>query len=200
MTRIVYRDQALEAIARRAIKAHDAALLSSPSTIPIEEIIGTCGLEIDYQYIRNNGRILGETIFDDTVIPVYDKDNAQYSLICVRRGDVIIDASLLPPRKIGRLRFTMAHELAHWLIHQEIYTGSGENAAMTSKPAKSSDADAAIERQADRLACFLLMPAGQVKTAFYHHHNHTDPAAVMANLFGVSRQAMDIRLRELRLA
>ncbi|MDR1619184.1 MAG: ImmA/IrrE family metallo-endopeptidase [Clostridiales bacterium] len=199
MTQVYYRDQALEAIARRVVKTHDAALLSSPRAIPIEEIIGTCGLEIDYQYIRNNGRILGETIFDDTLIPVYDKDNGQYSFISVRRGSIIIDASLLQPAKIGRLRFTMAHELAHWLIHQEIYTGTGESAAMLNKPLKSSEADAGLERQADRLACFLLMPTGQVKTAFYHNRNHADLTAAIANLFGVSRQAMDIRLKELRL-
>ena len=31
------------------------------------------------------------------------------------------DASLLRCRTQGRLRFTAAHELAHWLIHQELY-------------------------------------------------------------------------------
>lgn len=200
MTKAVYyRDQVLETIARRAIKAHNPELLSSPRAIPIEEIIGTLGLEIDYQYIRNNGRILGETVFDDTLIPVYDKDGGQYALISVKRGTIIIDAGLLAPRRIGRLRFTLAHELGHWLIHQDIYTGSGESAAMTDKPMKSSEADTVIERQADRLASYLLMPSGQVKMAFNHNRNRTDCVDMLAELFGVSRQAMDYRLRDLRL-
>jgi len=194
-----YRDQVLEAIARRIVKEYDPWLLASPQAIPIEKMIGTHDLEIDYQYIRNNGRILGETIFDDTVVPIYDKEKSEYSLIAVKRGTILVDASLLQTRMVGRLRFTQAHEFSHWLVHQDVYNGTGENAAMTKKPVKSSDVDVAIERQADRLACFLLMPAGQVKMAFHRNRNFSDPVPVLARLFEVSRQAMDIRLRELRL-
>ncbi len=199
MTQVHYRDEALEMIARRAIKAHDPAPLSSPLAIPIEEIIDTLGLEIDYQHIRNNGRILGETIFDDTLLPVYDKEEKQYTLIPVKRGTIIVDAGLLHPQRTGRFRFTLAHELAHWLMHQEIYTGTGKSAALLSQPVKSSEANSSIERQADRLASFLLMPAGQVKMAFYHNRGKVGMVSILATLFGVSRQAMDIRLRELRL-
>jgi len=189
----------LEAIARHIIKEYDPWLLASPQTIPIEKMIGTRDLEIDYQYIRKNGRVLGETVFDDTLVPVYDKEKGEYFLIAVKRGTILADASLLQPRMAGRLRFTLAHELSHWLIHQEKYTGTGERAAMTRNPLKSSDTDAETERQADRLASFLLMPAGQVKMAFYRNRKHADPVASLARLFEVSRQAMDIRLRELRL-
>ena len=194
-----HKEQVLEAIARHVIKAYNPSLLISPQAIPIEKLIGAHNLEIDYQYIRKNGRVLGETVFDDIVIPIYDKEKEEYSLISVKRGTILADASLLQPRMAGRLRFTLAHELSHWLIHQEIYTGTGENAAMTKKPLKSSEANAAIERQADRLACFLLMPAGQVKMAFHRSRSLADPATSLAQLFEVSRQAMDIRLRDLRL-
>jgi hypothetical protein len=198
---INYRDQALEVIARRVIKEYDPALLTNPVAIPIEDIMEQqYGLILNYQYIRNNGRILGETTFDDMPVAVYDKEEGGYTWVIAKAGTVFLDASLLAPRNIGRLRFTEAHELAHWLIHREIYEGSGNTAAMLkNNPASSSGEDVLIERQADRLACFLLMPGGQVKMAFNHVRNSADPVAEVAGTFGVSRQAMSIRLSELHL-
>jgi hypothetical protein len=196
-----YREQALEAIARTIIKSHAPHLLWGPYAVPIEEIVERqYGLRVEYQYIRNNGRILGETAFDDAWVAVYDQDNRRYCLIAVKGGTIILDASLLASRGDGRLRFTLAHELAHWVLHQEIYAGSGRHAAMTGAPHKSSDADAFIERQADRLGTAILMPAGQVKMAFHQARNtHKEPVAHCADLFAVSRQAMKIRLTELCL-
>ena len=100
---------------------------------------------------------------------------------------------------IGRLRFTLAHELGHWFIHQEIYTGTGESAAMMKIPVKSLETNAVIEHQANRLATFLLMPAGQVKIAFHRTRYEDNPTALLAKLFCVSRKAMGIRLQELRM-
>jgi Zn-dependent peptidase ImmA (M78 family) len=133
-------------------------------------------------------------------VAVYDKEEGGYTWVRAKAGTVFLDASLLAPRNIGRLRFTEAHELAHWLIHREIYEGSGNTAAMLkNNPASSSGEDVLIERQADQLACFLLMPGGQVKMAFNHARNSVDPIAEVAGTFGVSRQAMSIRLTELHL-
>lgn len=33
-------------------------------------------------------------------------------------------------RLLGRLRFTCAHELGHWVLHQKLYSGTGDVAAM----------------------------------------------------------------------
>ena len=192
-----YREQALETIARQIIKEYDAALFEEPSAIPIEDIIEKCHkLTVIYQQIRKTGQILGETVFDDTFVPVYD---GRYLWLPVERGTVIIDSGLLNPRSYGRLRFTLAHELAHWIIHQHIYAGSGQAAAMRKSIAKSSEAGKAVERQADLLGSLILMPAGQVKKGFYRHHAAPNPADALARLFAVSKQAMNIRLKELRL-
>ena len=75
----------------------------------------------------------------------------------------------------------------------------GETAAMT-KIAKSSQVDKLIERQADLLGSYLLMPKGTVKIAF---HRSTKPLieriTELAKLFRVSKQAMKIRLKEMGL-
>jgi len=196
-----YRKEALEAIARKVISQYDACLLHVPAPVPVELIIEQVyGLTMEFQFIRSNGRVLGETVFETALIPIYEHGvDGGYKLMPVKAGTVIIDASLIHNRGDGRFRFTCAHELAHWVLHKELYTQRGETAAMTSV-ARSSEADVVIERQADRLGCYLLMPKGAIKTAFYNASGSIDnKIAVLAELFGVSRQAMQIRLEEMCL-
>ena len=133
------RPELLEAIARNTLKKYDEGLISGyeAKEVPIEEIIESMGLSLEYQYIRNNGRILGETVFDDSYVPIYNMDEHRYEFIFVERGTIILDASLLRCRTRGRHRFTAAHELAHWLIHQELYSGTGDTAAMLKHLKKS---------------------------------------------------------------
>lgn len=190
------RPELLEAIARNTLKKYDESLVSGydAKEVPIEEIIESMGLSLEYQYIRNNGRILGETVFDDAYVPIYNMDEHRYELIFVERGTIILDASLLRCRTRGRHRFTAAHELAHWLIHQELYSGTSDTAAMLKSIRKSSEADRRIELQADMLASALLLPISQVKKAFYQTSGE-DRVSRLAAQFGVSNQAMEIRLR-----
>jgi hypothetical protein len=192
----LYRQEALEVIARKIISQYDPCLLNAPAPIPVESIMEKVyGLTIELQYIRNDGRILGETIFADCMIPIYERESG-YQLIPATAGTVIIDASLVHKRSDGRYRYTLAHELAHWVIDRDYFTQIGETAAMTKKAAKSSDTDAAIERQATRLGSYILMPKGMVKIAYYHNRNCGNVIATISELFGVSAQAMEIRLNE----
>ena len=74
------RGDLLEAIARNALKKYDPHLVIGMGVqrVPIEEIIESMGLTIEYQYIRKDGRILGETVFDDGYIPLYDMKKRKY--------------------------------------------------------------------------------------------------------------------------
>ena len=82
MKKAYYREQALERIARDVITAYDPRLYyGSPVAIPIEDIIEAQGLVLEYQYLRNNGRVLGETIFDDGLTAIYDWENHRYDLL-----------------------------------------------------------------------------------------------------------------------
>lgn len=75
MERIYYRDQVLETIARKVLCAYDTILFyGDPQPIPVEEIIESYGISLEYQYLRKNGRILGKTIFDDGLEAVYDQE------------------------------------------------------------------------------------------------------------------------------
>ena len=131
--------------------------------------------------------------------PIYEHEGSGYKLILVKGGTVIIDASLLDCQDDIRFRFTCAHELAHWLIHKEFYTKLGKTAAMTNIT-RSSESDETIERQANRLGSYLLMPKDAIKKAFYRSHNKDgNVIASLAEQFGVSHKTMEIRLAEIGL-
>lgn len=190
---------ALEAIARKLLKGYDPALLTGePRAIPIEEIAEQyLHLDVEYRYLRKNSIVLGCTVFNDTLLPIYNREAGRYELIAVNGGTIVIDASLLHNRTDGRLRFTFAHELAHWMIHKELFSGTGIAAASAVKT--SFEEDSLTERQADILATAILMPAGQVKRAYYNYkntHKTGDPAKALAGLFDVSKQAMGIFLKD----
>ena len=95
MTRIYYQEQALENIARQVLCSYDSELYyGTPTAIPIEEIIESHGVSLEYQYLRKNGHILGKTIFDKGLETVYDMEIHKYILFPVNAGTILVDASL----------------------------------------------------------------------------------------------------------
>ena len=193
------RLETVEAIARKILMEYDSSLLSSePRPIPIEAIIEVkFDLILEYHILRKNGAVLGETIFDDGPVILYDMDERSYKIIAVRKGTILIDERLCETRSIGRLRFTCAHELAHWVLHKNLYSGTGNIAAYNGQ-CSTDESDGVIERQADALATALLMPLPQIKKCFYRLRSGRTMeqiVAEMAQIFEVSKQAMQIRLQ-----
>ena len=113
----------MESIARRVLDAYDERLYrGQPRAIPIEDLIERHGLILEFQYLRKNGRILGKTVFDTGLEAVYDMELGEYILFPVKAGTILIDASLCEEEtSTGRLRFTEAHELSHWILHKGLY-------------------------------------------------------------------------------
>lgn len=162
------RTEAIEAVGRKILMEYDPSLLSGqPCSVPIETIIETkFDLILEFHTLRKNPKILGETIFDDGAVVLYDQIQRQYRMIAVRAGTILIDERLCDPSKLGRLRFTCAHELAHWVLHKKLYSGTGDVAAYNGN-VSSDESHGIIERQADTLASALLMPLPQIKKCFY---------------------------------
>jgi Zn-dependent peptidase ImmA (M78 family) len=101
------------------------------------------------------------------------------------------------PEQYGRYRFTLAHELAHWILHRHLYKGTGIAAATYDTDKHYNDS---VEWQANYLAKAILMPVGQLKRAFHGMDGSVKrKVANLASIFEVSKQAMEIRLRELRM-
>lgn len=192
------RIETIEAIGRKILMEYSPSLLyGEPCAIPIETIIETkFNLILEYHILRKNGSVLGETIFDDGITIFYDQDHCCYSLIAVQAGTIMVDERLCASRTLGRLRFTCAHELSHWVLHKKLYTGTGDVAAYHGK-CSTDESHGLVERQADTLATALLMPLPQIKKCFYRlRAGRTDEQLIseMAQIFEVSKQAMQIRL------
>jgi hypothetical protein len=90
-----------------------------------------------------------------------------------------------------RQRFTLAHEIAHFLLHREqIGSGIADNILFRSTLSN------ALEAEANRLAADILMPQQAVKE--WRSKNigvsKRDSLTVLAEMFEVSEEAMAVRL------
>lgn len=100
-----------------------------------------------------------------------------------------------------RQRFTAAHELAHYLLHRDLM-GDGKKMHRhidTLYAGGDQSGDVIFRRsheiEANRIAAQIVMPAALLKARFAE----TPDAATLASEFGVSKAAMEIRLKTLGL-
>jgi len=91
----------------------------------------------------------------------------------------------------GRQRFTVAHEIAHFLLHNHLIgTGISDDALYR------SNQNDQVEREANRLAADIIMPTRAVANAIATANalGISDYEAALADQFQVSRSAMAIKL------
>lgn len=94
-----------------------------------------------------------------------------------------------------RQRFTIGHELAHFLLHRHIIDSSPEG--ITDTVLYRSGAPERIEYEANRLAADLVMPMQIVEQAVASEFGGVVTEATIESLaarFEVSKAAMEIRL------
>jgi len=102
----------------------------------------------------------------------------------------------------NRQRFTIAHELGHFVLHKgDKYIDNGM-ATVQFRNAESSSGTQLEEREANQFAAALLMPDNLIRVEFGKHpFDLGDDQALntMCKRFGVSSQAMSFRLVNLGL-
>jgi Zn-dependent peptidase ImmA (M78 family) len=91
-----------------------------------------------------------------------------------------------------RTSFTIAHELGHHFLHAEMPSEIFYRAA-TYQPDVQDDK---IEAEANCFAACLLMPLSKMKVFYPFLKNEPDK---LADLFGVSKIAMNYRIKNLKL-
>lgn len=97
-----------------------------------------------------------------------------------------------------RQRFTIAHELAHYLLHRDIIDSSPDG--ITDNVLYRSGAPERIEYEANRLAADLIMPMDLIQKKLTQDFNGMITEATIESLaaaFRVSKAAMEIRLSTL---
>ena len=100
----------------------------------------------------------------------------------------VIKVNRFEPKE--RQRFTIAHEIAHYLLHRDrINSGVIDSVLYRSKLTSRAEAEA------NRLAADILMPHAQIREAIKKGivSKGANQVDELAQLFNVSRQAMDIR-------
>lgn len=94
-----------------------------------------------------------------------------------------------------RQRFTIGHELAHFLLHRDVIDNSPEG--ITDTVLYRSGAPEVIEYQANRLAAEIVMPMETIEKELNDKFGGVVTEATiesLANRFEVSKAAMEIRL------
>ena len=145
-----------------------------------------------YDYLLSKGSLPGE-LGDD-------EDLAGFLYISGPFGRIFVNADDPVPRR----RFTAGHELGHFVLHREVMGGKvsfGDSPATVMEV--EDETAAAMERQANRFAAELLMPADVCRAraeAFrktYRVCPRTPFAYYLAAELVVSPEAMRYRLRDL---
>lgn len=211
------RKEDMEAAAASLIAGYSAKfgeILKPP--IPVEEIL-ECHLGLNYcfedlsQFVEGPD-ILGAIAFEFPTVWV----------------DLSLDPSVHPTME-GRYRFTVAHEVAHWELHRDLFLGHSAQGTFFEAESESivcrDGAKDAMEWQADYFAGHLLMPTTMVYDSWESTRGNLDPyfakaeiadlsvmwrlgpdnrpaveiARQLAKKFKVSGQAMQIRLIQLGL-
>ena len=184
--------------------------------IDIEGLANFLGLTVTYE-------IFAEKDFDkigflsDGKTPLLVRRNGRIVSFLFPLGTIVLDVSLHADKESGRCRFTIAHEIAHFMIDQHRPAAQYHRTFDAEKKysvAEMNELFNIVENQADRLAAAILMPRFMVDRAlddFYkgkripvYGQNIIAPKedkaiSRMAAQIGVSYSAMLIRLRQFGL-
>lgn len=95
-----------------------------------------------------------------------------------------------------RQRFTIAHELAHFLLHKSLIDSSPDG--ITDNILYRSGAPENTEYEANRLAAEIVMPTLQIEKMLQGYSKKITDETIedFAEHFQVSKAAMEIRLRK----
>lgn len=153
----------LEIVANKVLQTHCPEVLTTPQPIPVEDIMEqNYHLHLRPVTLAPDSSVLGETIFADGVREVWLPQNIGWKCepISVSAGDILLDEMMFEKMK-ERTAFTEAHELGHWILHQEYFKGN------SNRPVGRW-----LEAEADAFASAFLLPRDPVRmvaSAFLQH-------------------------------
>ena len=158
-------------------------ILSTTMPVDIDSLLEFyLKLRVEYKQLSYDHKVLGLTAFNDGCIRVIDEQSGDTALIYVDAGTVVIDDNLLAATKLTRMRFTLAHEASHWILHRSYfsldnpffqnekygnqYLAAKEGQMDYSRKRREQGDSERLERQADFVAAALLMPKPALRLAF----------------------------------
>jgi Zn-dependent peptidase ImmA (M78 family) len=154
--------------------------------IPVEEIAKRLDIKISYEPFEGDLSVSGLLYRDNshTIIGVNSNESDK------------------------RQRFTIAHELGHFILHEGDQLHVDHNFKVNFRNSVSSQGSNSNEIEANAFAASLLMPEHLISEAYEttisngvdpFSDDHSEEVALLAKLFNVSQTAMLIRLGKLGL-
>ena len=207
-------DELGEGIVRRYLERSGAK--NAEKCIDIVGIANDLGLSVVYEHFAEKDMDKIGFLSDGKTALMIRRDGQVVSFL-FPLGTIVLDSTLHADNESGRCRFTIAHEVSHFIIdrhrpaarfHREFEAGKNYTIA------ELSDHFNMVESQADRLASALLMPRFTVDRALADfHEGQSIPVygqnvfadqerkviSKMASQIGVSYTALVIRLRQFGL-
>ena len=163
-----------DGIAELVLREYAPEQLEQARPLEVEKFADDAySLTILDRYLSASGNLLGMINFSDIDVMVVNLER-KIQQEHLMSGTILVDARLLTDSSHRRRRFTIAHELSHWIIHRQMYYSDGpccnlrqvknyiacrETGIFSGKRRYEwSDSDW-MEWQADHFASALLMPA-----------------------------------------
>lgn len=170
----------IDNIATMYLKENLPKALDHSDSVDIRHIAeDICYLTVMQKQITKSGSVLGLVAFGDIELPLYNEQN-QKEIVPISEGTVIIEQYLTDEKHIERYRFTLAHEVAHWLLHRTYHSPTNQKYQLRDSKeyvvCRKQDIECSSrqfrtdndweEWQADSLAASLLMPREPFTSAF----------------------------------
>ncbi|KAA9331156.1 ImmA/IrrE family metallo-endopeptidase [Adhaeribacter soli] len=144
--------------------------------------------------------IVNIAIKKGVTIKPYDLGDGVSGVLVVDKDKSVIGYN--PSEHVVRQRFTIAHELGHFIMHRSQAELFVDKEKVLFRNHASSTGEIKREREANNFAASILMPEYLIyKEINDRHIDSIDETAIkeLAKVFNVSQQAMTIRLTKLNL-
>ncbi len=220
-----YSKDMLDDVAAEFLTEYCPEALDEPMAVPILDIAKKkMGLTVCTEYrLSEDFSIFGQMCFTSGLATIYDKDEDEYRDIKVKRGTMFLDPDIILRRNQGCFNNTAAHECFHWYKHRNYHLyakiiGSKKSIAFRCPVEEKderyhddwSDEDW-MEWQANNAAPRILMPKATFIDAADEiisrgqavYGSSLKPwwvVARLAELYDVSKQSAEIRMRELGIS
>ena len=209
----------IEKIADEIIEAYKVAYVPEHRLcyqVEIMDLAKMLGMTVDFQALSLDCSILGLTAPEEACITIFDDDGKEM-MYCLDGSTILIEKKLLHPKAIGRMHFTVAHEMAHQVLYRMYPDSYGPQHRLICdyrrlhKPKRQvSDW---FEWQADVLAAAILLPKDAILETMYlfglgermkvlskrYSPNKYEAFCAMAEAMKVSRTALAYRMEQLGL-
>lgn len=186
-------------------------------TVDPMQLAEMLGYQVDFAYLSKKGNILGLTSIDEVCVSVLDSE-MQVMMYYLDGRSILIDERLRnDPRIVGRLNFSIVHEVAHQILDRMFpengSTGPRLRCDYRRVPENKQQTKDWREWQADALATVLLLPEDAIKEMMYlcclpekvkvlsrkYSQNNYERFCMLAEQLGVSRSCLSFRMEQLGL-